>query len=110
VSLIQKNLALFCEHLKETIGALNGQIQKNGLAPNDKKLTESAEAYHSQFAELAAALAVEDIGTIDHLLAELDRVNFDSSLKKLVADVSDSVLMGEFTAGIKTLEGLIHGE
>jgi HPt (histidine-containing phosphotransfer) domain-containing protein len=110
VGLIQKNLTTFCAHLKEIIGALAVQISKNGLAPGGKTLTVSAETYHSQFAELAAALADEDIGNIDRLLAELEHVQFDINIKKLLADVSDAVLMGEFTAGIKILEDLIHGE
>jgi CheY-like chemotaxis protein len=110
VSLIQKNLTTFCAHLKEIIGALTVQISKNGLAPGGKMPAVSAETYHDQFAELAAALADEDIGNIDRLLAELEHIQFDVHIKKLLADVSDAVLMGEFTAGIKILEDLIHGE
>jgi HPt (histidine-containing phosphotransfer) domain-containing protein len=112
MDLIQKNLAIFSEHLKATIGALNWQIQKNGLAfaSIDKTPTVNAATYHDRFTELAAALADEDIGTIDRLLAELERVNFELKLKRLLTDVSDSVLMGEFTTGIKILEDLVHGK
>jgi HPt (histidine-containing phosphotransfer) domain-containing protein len=112
IALIKRNLVVFCEHLKVTIGALNGQIQKNALAfaSMDKTPTVNAETYRDQFAELAAALADEDIGGIDRLLAQLEKINFDAKLKKLLADVSDTVLMGEFTAGIKILEGLVYGK
>jgi HPt (histidine-containing phosphotransfer) domain-containing protein len=112
IALIKRNLVVFCEHLKVTIGALNGQIQKNALAfaLMDKTPTVSAETYRDQFAALAAALADENIGGIDQLLAQLEKINFDAKLKNLLADVSDTVLMGEFTAGIKILEGLVYGK
>jgi hypothetical protein len=110
VGLIKKNLAIFCEHLKEMVGVFNGQIQKNGLTPGDNTPTESIEEYRSKFNELTTALTREDIGKIDRLLAELEHVPFDSGLKKVLMDISDAVLMGEFTAGVKILLEATHGK
>jgi HPt (histidine-containing phosphotransfer) domain-containing protein len=110
VGLIQKNLANFCEHLQGMIKAINEHAPKISLEKNAERPRAMVEAYHGQFVALMTALADEDIGNIDQLLAELEQINFDVKAKKLLADVSDSVLMGEFVTGIKILEGSFHGK
>jgi signal transduction histidine kinase/CheY-like chemotaxis protein len=56
------------------------------------------------FLDLKAALEAENIEDIDRCIGDLDGLPLSDSLRKIHADISDNVLMSEFSAAIAVLD------
>jgi len=103
LELIGKELPAFAEHLAELVKNINTALKET--APHESPEL-SPVILANLLRELKAALASQDAGGIDRILAVLNEKPLDSKAKKILEQVSDDVLMAEYETAAATLETL----
>jgi HPt (histidine-containing phosphotransfer) domain-containing protein len=97
---IQKNLGAFCRSLGAVVDrvreALQGRAEEAGAAGEGE--TERL------FRDLKAALEAENIEDMDRLIRDLDALPLSEPLRKIREDVSDNVLISEFSAAAAVID------
>ncbi|MDR2199778.1 MAG: response regulator [Deltaproteobacteria bacterium] len=62
----------------------------------------------SLFNNLADALEKEQVGVIENMLNEIDKINFDSKIKVILERISQQVLISEFNEAFKIVKSLME--
>jgi signal transduction histidine kinase/CheY-like chemotaxis protein len=88
-------------------GAGDAAPQNQAAAPGDRGEPEDGGA-RGLFRDLRAALEAENIEAIDRFLKDLEALPLPESLRKIYDDVSDNVLISEFSAAIAVIDAWLR--
>jgi HPt (histidine-containing phosphotransfer) domain-containing protein len=95
---IQKNLGPFCRSL----GAVTGRIRE---ALQDRAAqTAGGGETEGLFRDLKAALEAGNIEDMDRLIQDLDALPLSEPLRRICEDISDNVLISEFSAAAAVID------
>ena len=105
---IQNNLPIFVEHLKELIKNIQAVLD-NQEVESQPPSDYSPPTYHYQLLnELSLALEGGNASKIDNVLDKIKNEPLDAKTKVLLEQISDEVLMAEYSKAAGILDGLLN--
>jgi CheY-like chemotaxis protein len=99
--LIQEELPGFATRLKELMAAIGAALDIKEEKAEAGGITTSDTL--SVLRELRAALEAQNTEAIDRILDELNLLNTDPAIRKILETISDQVLMAEYDDALKTI-------
>jgi HPt (histidine-containing phosphotransfer) domain-containing protein len=101
---IQKNLGAFCRSLGAVVGRVHEALQARTAGAR----AAGDEEAERLFRDLKAALEAESIEDMDRLIQDLDALPLSESLRKVCEDISDNVLISEFSAAAAVIDAWLE--
>jgi signal transduction histidine kinase/HPt (histidine-containing phosphotransfer) domain-containing protein/ActR/RegA family two-component response regulator len=113
IAFIRERVESFRENLVRLIDNIGLALGEKSGATADSAGTETKDSAGSEeivplLSQLKKALATEDVGTVDGLLAKLSAMQLDSETSEAVLSVSDLVLVSDFVKAASVIDDWMH--
>jgi signal transduction histidine kinase/FixJ family two-component response regulator/HPt (histidine-containing phosphotransfer) domain-containing protein len=107
IDAIGEMLPRFHERLSRLARDIDGVLAKQKDAVPEKTVTFAKAALAPLFLQLKAALTEKKMRTIDKLIAELEKIPVDETVKESINAISDGVLMSDYDEAIRLIDELL---
>ena len=109
LAMIAESLPGFAARLAELVEAIQAALETRPGSVSDfaRQTPKPFGGAEWPLTQLAEALEAQNAAAIDRLLEEFNREPLDSKTREALAKISDLVLMADFDAARKTIDGLL---
>jgi signal transduction histidine kinase/HPt (histidine-containing phosphotransfer) domain-containing protein/response regulator of citrate/malate metabolism len=109
MSVIEKKLPGFYEHMEKTVEEIRKALETKNKKPEvPKNDTGNSALYRRQFFDLKEALEKKDMETIDRIIADLEKGTLTGEIKKCLDTVSELLLVSKFKAALAAINTLLE--